>query len=168
MTRPMPIHYPGRDLRTEPHESEPTHGSYDPSTYDAAHNSNNPLLWEDAEDQFHQRLARRSGGNSNGGGTSNSGNSFWRTSRGLGSNNTNNNNAALSTPRNNNNNAPTSNDNPTPMTPTFSSMSLHTGSGPSLGGGGGGGLLGAALQSHNSQHYMDTVRPLEPHFCKML
>lgn len=94
MTLPRPIHYPGRELRTEPHESEPPIGS----SYDAS--SNNPLLWETAEAEAFQRLQqnhpRRSGGGGNSNSNSNNNsnnnskhntgtgtgtNSFWRTSK---------------------------------------------------------------------------------------
>ncbi|KAL7579107.1 hypothetical protein ACA910_019138 [Epithemia clementina (nom. ined.)] len=128
MTRPIPILPPSRDLQTEPHESEPTHGSYDPSSYDAAH-SNNPLAWE-TEDKFHQRLqARRSGGTTN---NTNGGTSFWRTSKQSPGGNTVTGNIHSG-----------EDNQPQPVMPSFSSVSLKD--------GGSSGLLGAALQTHNNQ-----------------
>ena len=163
MTRPMPIHHPGRELRTEPHESEPAHGSYDPSSYDAAH-GNNPLLLyaaETAEDQFHLRLQaskqQRSGGSSNNGGggggaggsananpnSAGGGNSFWRT--GSGAKSVGNNISKSSEP------SPL----PEPVTPSLRSVVIEDSTNTQLHQTNSRGLLGDALQSRTPPHATD-------------
>ena len=63
MSAPRPIHYPSREIRTHPDESEPIRSYDEPS----------PLL--DEEDDFHNKISRnrRESSGSTGG-------SFWRTS----------------------------------------------------------------------------------------
>lgn len=63
MSDPRPIHYPSREIRTDPHESEPPRSSYEEPS---------PLL--DEEDEFHNKLSRNR--------RESSGGSFWRTSSG--------------------------------------------------------------------------------------
>ena len=62
MSAPRPIHYPSREIRTHPDESEPIRSYDEPS----------PLL--DEEDDFHNKLSRNRRESSG-----SAGGSFWRT-----------------------------------------------------------------------------------------
>lgn len=69
MSNSRPIHFPPREIRTQPHESEPPH-SY------SSNNDDVPSALLDEEDDFHNKLSRSSRRESSGG----TGGSFWRTS----------------------------------------------------------------------------------------